>query len=150
MAQLAKADIGIKQKKADEAEKKDKGGSYDALMDYEDRERTSLTGYTPGSIWKVTLDPSHPLAFGYPDYYYTLKQDDNLYEFMKEGGWNVGVIKKENAVAGFVGSALQPKLKDGLLFGSVSVGNGTVNILVDDVMFRSFWENGKLMFCNVS
>lgn len=148
VAQLAKADIGIKQKKAEDADKKDKSDSYEALQDYEDRERSALSGYTPGSIWKVTLDPTHPLAFGYPDYYYTLKQDDIIYEFMKEGGWNVGVIKKENSVAGFVGTALQPKLKDGMLFGSVQVGNGTVNLLVDNVMFRSFWENGKLMFCN--
>ena len=148
VAQLAKADIGIKQKKADDADKKDKSDTYEALQDYEDRERSALSGYTPGSIWKVTLDPTHPLAFGYPDYYYTLKQDDIIYEFMKEGGWNVGVIKKENSVAGFVGTALQPKLKDGMLFGSVQVGNGTVNLLVDNVMFRSFWENGKLMFCN--
>lgn len=59
-----------------------------------------------------------------------------------------GGDQKENSVAGFVGTALQPKLKDGMLFGSVQVGNGTVNLLVDNVMFRSFWENGKLMFCN--
>lgn len=95
VAQLAKADIGIKQKKADDADKKDKSDTYEALQDYEDRERSALSGYTPGSIWKVTLDPTHPLAFGYPDYYYTLKQDDIIYEFMKEGGWNVGVIKKK-------------------------------------------------------
>ncbi len=148
VAQLAKADIGSKPKKAEEGEKKDKTENYEALREYQSRERESVSGFTPGSIWKVTLDPSHPLAFGYPDYYYTLKQDDTIYEFLKEGGWNVGVIKKENAVAGFVGATLQPKLKDGLLFGVQQMGNGTVNLLSDNVLFRSFWENGKLLFCN--
>ena len=150
VGQLSKADIGVKQKKSEEGDKdkKDKADSYSALQEFQGRERNSVTGFTPGSIWKVSMDPSHPLAFGYPDFYYTLKQDDNIYEFMKEGGWNVGVIKKDNAVAGFVGSALQPKLKDGLLFGSQQMGDGTVNLLTDNVMFRSFWENGKLMFCN--
>jgi hypothetical protein len=148
VGQLAKADIGVKQKKAEDGDKKEKEQNYSALQEFQDRERNSIMGYTPGSIWKVTMDPSHPLAFGYPEFYYTLKQDDTIYEFMKDGGWNVGVIKKENAVAGFVGSALQPKLKDGLLFGSQQMGNGTVNLLTDNVMFRSFWENGKLMFCN--
>jgi hypothetical protein len=57
---------------------------------------------------------------------------------MKEG-WNVGVIKKENQVAGFVGSGLQSKLKDGLLFGVQSMGDGSVTYLADNVMFRSFW-----------
>ena len=151
VAQLAKAEMGIKQKKAEEADKKDDKKDdksiYTALKNYEDRERESVSGTTPGSIWKVELDNSHPLAFGYPNYYYTLKQDDNVYEFLKDG-WNVGVIKKENQVAGFVGAGLQPKLKDGLLFGVQNMGNGSITYLADNVMFRSFWENGKLMFCN--
>ena len=147
VAQLAKADMGIKLKKSDDKEKKD-SSTYEALKNFEDRERGAITGTTPGSIWKVNLDNTHPLAFGYPGYYYTLKQDDNIYEFIKEGGWNVGVIKKENQVAGFVGAGLQPKLKDGLLFGVQDMGGGSITYLSDDVMFRSFWENGKLMFCN--
>jgi hypothetical protein len=147
VAQLAKTDWGLKAKKADEADKKDDDSTYSALKIYEARERGAVSGTTPGSIWKVTLDNTHPLAFGYPEYYFTLKQDDNIYEFMKDG-WNVGVIKKENQVAGFVGSVLQSKLKDGLLFGVQSMGNGSITYLADNVMFRSFWENGKLMFCN--
>jgi hypothetical protein len=145
VAQLAKADIGIKAKKADEADKKD--SAYSSLKTYEDRERGAVSGTTPGSIWKVTMDNTHPLAFGYPDHYFTLKQDDNIYEFMKDG-WNVGVIKKDNQVSGFVGAGLQSKLKDGLLFGVQNMGNGSIIYLADNVMFRSFWENGKLMFCN--
>ena len=94
------------------------------------------------------MDNTNPLAFGYPDYYYTLKQDDQIYEFIQDSGWNVGVIKKDNQVAGFVGAKLKNKLKDGLLFGVKIIGKGTVTCLADDLMFRSFWENGKLMFCN--
>jgi Zinc carboxypeptidase len=147
VTQLAKADIGIKQKKTDDGDKKDTN-SYTALKTYEVRDRDAISGTTPGAILKVELDNTHPLAFGYPNYYYTLKQDDVIYEFMKDGGWNVGVIKKDNQVAGFVGASLKSKLKDGLLFGVVEMGNGSITCLTDDVMFRSFWENGKLMFCN--
>ncbi|MEI9910073.1 MAG: hypothetical protein WDO71_10580 [Bacteroidota bacterium] len=32
--------------------------------------------------------------YGYPSYYYTLKMDNIIYDFIKEGGWNAGVIKK--------------------------------------------------------
>ena len=96
----------------------------------------------------MELDNTHPLAFGYPNYYYTLKQDDNIYDFIKEDGWNVGIIKKEKQVAGFVGSKLKDRLQDGLLFGVQNIGNGTITYLADDVLFRSFWENGKLMFSN--
>lgn len=144
VAQLSRAELAPKPKKEDE---KKGSGTFDAPAAYEDRERSSLSGFTAGAIWKVTMDPSHPLAFGYPDYYYTLKQDDNLYALSKDG-WNVGVLKNENAVAGFVGAALQPRMKEGVLFGVQPLGNGAVVFLTDDVLFRSFWENGKLMFCN--
>ncbi|HEY0751814.1 MAG TPA: hypothetical protein VGD26_11700, partial [Chitinophagaceae bacterium] len=75
-------------------------------------------------------------------------QDDNIFQFINEGGWNVGVLKKDRQVAGFVGSKLKNRLQDGLLFGVQEVGRGTIIYLTDDVMFRSFWENGKLMFSN--
>lgn len=149
VAQLARAEIGLKTKKPEE-EKKDKAGTegYADLKKFEDRERDAISDITAGSIYKVELDNSHPLAFGYPGYYYTMKQDDQLYEFLGEGGWNVGVIKKDNNVAGFVGNRLKEKLKDGVLFGVQGMGNGTVIALADDVLFRNFWENGKLLFCN--
>lgn len=147
VAQLARAEIGLKVRKGEEG-KDDEGDAYDDLHRYENRERDAVSGQTPGSVWRVTMDNTHPLAFGYPDFYYTLKQDGQLYEFLKDGGWNVGVLKKEKQVAGFVGAGLQSKLKDGLLFGVQPVGNGQVIALTDNPLFRLFWENGKLMICN--
>jgi hypothetical protein len=145
VAQLSRQDWAIKMKKADDNEPDE---DYAFLKRYEDRERDFIPTMTPGSIFKVELDNTHPLGFGFPGYYYTLKYDDNIYDFIKEGGWNVGVIKKENQVAGFVGSKLQNRLQDGLLFGVQDLGNGTITYLADNVLFRSFWENGKLMFAN--
>ena len=145
VSQLSKLDWAIKIKKPEEVDKKD--SVYAALRKYEDRDRDPVASITAGSIYKVELDNTHPLAFGYPRYYYTLKQDDNIYDFMKDG-WNIGIIRKDEPVAGFVGYKLRPRLKDGLLFGVQNVGNGTITYLADDVLFRNFWENGKLMFCN--
>ena len=149
VAQLSKQEWSTlkSQNAADEDSNKNKD-PYAALLNFADRERQSIAGTTPGSIFKVDVDNTHPLMFGYPKYYYTLKMDAAVYEFIKEGGWNVGTIKKQNQVAGFVGYKLNPKLKDGLLFGVQELGSGTVTYLTDNVMFRNFWENGKLMFCN--
>ncbi len=143
---FSKTDWGLKSKKADDGTSKD---PYDPLKSYENRERDFIKNMTPGSVYKVELDNSHPLAFGYPNYYYTLKMDDNIYEFFTPGnGWNVGVIKKEGQLAGFVGSKLKDRLKDGMLFGVQDIGRGSIIYLTDDLLFRSFWENGKLMLCN--
>lgn len=145
VAQLARQEWAIKSKKDDDSDNKE---PYTSLRKYEDRERDFIPNVTPGSIFRVELDKTHPLAFGYPEYYYTLKQDDRIYEFIKENGWNVGVIKKERQVAGFVGANLKNRLQDGLLFGVQEIGGGTITYLADNVLFRSFWENGKLMFAN--
>ena len=146
-SQLSKLDwVNMKLKKSDDST--DSKNIYDQLRKYENRERDAIPNVTPGSIFRVELDNTHPLAFGYPNYYYTLKQDDNIYDFVKEGGWNIGVIKKTKPVAGFVGSKLQGRLQDGLLFGVQEQGRGNIVFLTDNVLFRNFWQNGKLLFYN--
>jgi hypothetical protein len=145
VAQLAKFDWGLKARKTEES---DSGDVYSALRKYENRDRDELPNVTPGSIYKVELDNSHPLAFGYPNFYYTLKQDDRIYDFIKNEGWNVGIIRRDKQVAGFVGSKLSSRLKDGVVFGVNDIGSGEAVFLADDVLFRNFWENGKLLFCN--
>ena len=118
------------------------------LKKYSQRERDDITESIPGAIYKVDVDNSHPLMFGYPDYYYTLKLDPTVYQFIKEGGWNVGYLKKKNYVSGYVGYKLTPKLKDGLLFGVQDLGRGSVVYFADDIIFRNFWQTGKLMLSN--
>jgi hypothetical protein len=143
VAIMAGADWGIKLKD-DKTEDK---SEYAAVKKYAAREEQSLTGSLPGSIYKIELDNTHPLAFGYPDFYYTLKLDVSGYEFLKDG-WNVGVMKKDAYVTGFVGSKIKNKVKDGLALGVQEMGSGSVVYFTEDPLFRSFWENGKLLFCN--
>jgi hypothetical protein len=145
--QLAEGDWGIKLKEDKDADSSKDKNNYSALKKYENRERDDLPNSIPGAIYKVQLDNTHPLAFGYPDTYYTLKQDANVYEFLKDG-WNVGVIKKSNYVTGFAGTKVKKQLKDGLIFGVTNIGNGSVIFLADNPLFRAFWEGGKLLFCN--
>ncbi|HYO21367.1 MAG TPA: M14 family metallopeptidase [Flavisolibacter sp.] len=144
---LARLDWAVKTKKSEDSNSKRKD-PYEDLRRYDDRERDALRDYTPGSIYKVELDNTHPLAFGYPAYYHTLKQDNNQYEFLKTDGWNVGVVKKDGPVSGFVGTALNKRLQNHLVFGVQELGRGNITYLTDDVLFRSFWENGKLLFAN--
>lgn len=148
MAQLSKQTWSSLKSKTDSSDKKDaKTDPYKNLKPYEDRERESLTEHIPGAIYKVEVDNTHPLMFGYTNHYYTLKMDDNVYEFMKNG-WNVGVIKKEALLSGYVGFKLKPKMMDGVIFGVQDLGRGSVTYLADDVLFRNFWQTGKLILCN--
>lgn len=147
-AALSEIADGIKLKKEEEkASDADKKEVYSNLKKYGNRERDWLTNYVPGAIYKVQLDETHPLAFGYPDYYYSLKLNKNIFEFGKNS-WNVGVIKREKQVAGFVGSQLREKMVDGTVLAVQDMGRGSIICFADDPIFRSFWENGKLLLVN--
>lgn len=137
--------FGLKSKEEPKAEN-DKN-PYEKLKVYANRERDALTENIPGAIYRVDVDASHPLAYGYPGFYYTLKLDDKVYSYL-DRGWNVGVVKQNNYLTGFAGSKSKQKLKDGLLFGTQEMGRGSVVYLADNPLFRSFWENGKLLFSN--
>jgi hypothetical protein len=150
--QLAKMEWGIRLK-GDDGDKKEDGkdkktDEEGSLRRYGNRQREEAANSVPGSIYRVEMDSTHPLAFGYPDHYYTLKEDDNVYEFLKDGGWNVGTIRKNGYVSGFTGVKAKEKIKDGLVFGVQDMGRGAIVYMADDPLFRSFWENGKLLFCN--
>lgn len=143
VAIMAGADWGIKLKE----DKNEDKSEYASVKKYGDRESQFLTNSIPGAIYKLELDNTHPLAFGYPDYYFTLKQDGGVFEFLKDG-WNVGVMKKDAYVTGFTGNKLKAKLKDGVVMGAQEMGAGSVVYFTEDPLFRNFWENGKLLFSN--
>ena len=118
------------------------------LTPYDQRERENVTNLITGSIYKITLDPSHPMAFGYGDTYHTLKLGGSSYKFLDDG-YNVGYIKDAaQSLSGFSGDNAKQGLENSVVFAEARMGSGSIVYLVDDVLFRSFWENGKLFFVN--
>ncbi|TXH59937.1 MAG: zinc carboxypeptidase [Bacteroidia bacterium] len=118
------------------------------VSNFAQRERKSVSSTTPGAIFKVDVDNTHPLMFGYPKYYYTLKQSTNIFKFKGDEGWNVGVIKDNKQVAGFVGEKLGKALKNGVVFAVQDYGKGQIISFADNILFRNFWNNGNLVFAN--
>ena len=128
---------------------KDSAQNSDSIIqkNYGNAERDEITSFIPGAIYKMQLDNTHPLAYGYPNFYYTLKQDGRAYANFKNG-WNVGILPANAYTAGFVGSKLKAKIKQGVLIGDQTYGDGHIIIMNDDPLFRLFWQNGKLLFAN--
>lgn len=118
------------------------------LTPYDQRERESVKDFITGSIYKIQIDATHPLAFGYGDTYFSLKQGNDSFSFLKDG-YNVGYIKDDAvSVSGFSGVDAKAGLKNSVIFGEARMGAGSIVYLLDDVLFRSFWENGKLFLAN--
>lgn len=133
----------------EKAEKKQKElNQQQALTRYEDAERKEISNFIGGAIYRVTLDNSHPLAFGLSNTYYSLKTNELRFGYL-DGGWNVGVLKgKQKPVQGFAGKNANEKLANSLVFGVERKGRGNIVYLVDNPMFRCFWEDGKMLLSN--
>ncbi|GAB3937730.1 M14 family metallopeptidase [Larkinella terrae] len=148
-----KADFGLKRKdekseaRKEKTDKKQAADLDETLKQYGEREREAVSEETPGSVYRVDLDRTHPLAFGYQNGYFALVQNVYDYDFLKDG-WNVGYLKKDNYVAGFVGKNAKSKLNNTLLYGVQELGRGSIVYMMDNPLFRGFWYNGKLLFGN--
>lgn len=126
----------------------EEGKIEDRLRQYKSRERESLSDYNPGSIYRIKLDSTHPLAFGYTGDYYSLKTNSQAFQYLKRG-WNVGTIQNEKAlISGFIGSQAKEDMAETMVFGVEEKGKGEIIYLVDNPLFRGFWQNGKLLFSN--
>lgn len=123
------------------------GDEDSRLQPFGERQRRAVSNNTPGSTFRVTLDNTHPLAFGYGEHYFSLKNSAAAYEFL-DSGWNVGTVREDAHVSGFAGHNAKAALENSLSFGTHSYGSGNVVYMVDNPVFRGFWENGKLLFVN--
>ena len=114
---------------------------------YKDRVRKSISNNLPGAVVRVKMDTSHPLAFGLNDYYFSLKTSSSHYDLLKNA-WNVGYVEEGYLSHGFIGANLKNKLNNTAVFAVQNKGGGRVIYLIDNPLFRSFWEEGKLLFSN--
>ncbi len=140
--------FSLKTNTIDDVDEEPAGDNNNLLTPYASREEAGTKNLITGSIFKTTIDNTHPLAFGYGDTYYSLKLGSSSYSYL-DSGYNVGWLTDEVVnVSGFAGEAAKSKLKNSMIFGEERLGSGSVIYMVDDPLFRAFWENGKLFFVN--
>ena len=117
------------------------------FYDYQNAERRALSGSVPGAIVENVLDKSHPLSYGLGDKYFSLKTSDSRYQLLKNA-WNVAYVPAGYKNFGFIGRSLKKKLENTVTFAVEQKGRGEIIYMVDNPLFRGFWENGNLLFSN--
>jgi hypothetical protein len=117
------------------------------FLDFEGSERRAISGSIPGAIMENKLDKTYPMAFGLGDSYFSLKTNEKCYPLLKKA-INVAYIPKDYLSYGFVGNDMKKKLTETVSFAVDKKGDGSVIYMVDNPLFRSFWENGILLFSN--
>ncbi|WP_350285233.1 M14 family zinc carboxypeptidase [uncultured Croceitalea sp.] len=135
--------FGIKTK-----EKNDEKALEKSLpMPHDNRQREQMKNAITGAIFKAKVDNTDPLAYGYTEDYFTLKMGSSAFDYLKSGN-AVYLENDTKPISGFAGSEAQNRISNSLVFGTERFGNGRVVYMVDNPLFRAFWENGKLFFAN--
>ena len=68
---------------------------------------------------------------------------------MLDKGYNVAYLTDNpESVSGYAGEDALKALENSLVFGVEPMGRGSLTYMVDDPLFRAFWQNGKLFFVN--
>jgi hypothetical protein len=139
---------------ADDAEKKEAGKKTDeqkeleALTPYAERDALYEDYRLPGAIFKLKVDNTHPMGFGYPQHYFTLKNNSSRYAYLPSGS-NVGIIEGvDSHVSGVAGAKVKESLAKSMVFGVENMGRGSIVYMADNPLFRAFWQNGKLLVAN--
>ena len=134
--------FSIARKESEEADMEN-----ETLPAYAESSRERIRGEITGAIFKAQVDPTHPLAFGYGNSYYTLKLGSDTFTLPGEGSV-VSLGESPVPVAGFAGNKAVVNLPESLVFAMENHGSGQVVYMADNPLFRGFWENGKLFFAN--
>ena len=128
--------------------KKIEKDSTASIEPFDGSERERIKNAITGAIFRAKVDNTHPLAYGYDNTYFTLKLGSEAYSYLKKGNVVYLEENQNKPVSGFAGSKAQEKIAKTLIFGVENHGDGSVIYMVDNPLFRGFWENGKLFFAN--
>ena len=116
---------------------------------WENRNRDRAPDSNPGAIYRVHVDTSHPLGFGFAEDTFVLRRrDDGPKPLTNSGSWNVGLIEEDGRMSGHTGYRAETRIEGSLAFGVESVGRGEVVYLLDNPLFRGFSPSGRMLFAN--
>ncbi|UJH92373.1 M14 family metallopeptidase [Antarcticibacterium sp. 1MA-6-2] len=137
--------MDLEEKKTEEEKDTTSSGN---LIPYNQRERESIKDLITGSIVQTSIDHTHPMAFGYGKSYFSLKLSNDSFGLL-EDGYNVAYLQENpEIVSGFAGSEARKNIINSMTYGVEPMGRGSLIYMVDNPLFRAFWENGKLFFVN--
>jgi hypothetical protein len=132
----------------DEAKKHREAKKLEARNDsFHDQERHGISNSVPGAIINNNIDTSHPLSFGLGESYHSLKTSRQRYSLL-QGAWNVVSVPKDYKHYGFIGAGLKLKFEGTVSFAVEEKGSGSIIYMVDNTLFRGFWDNGLMLFGN--
>jgi hypothetical protein len=136
----------IEQKLVDEAMKESE--KQPSSVPYSEVRSSRSAQEISGAIFQVSLDKTHPIAFGYQAHGAVFRTHTTFIEPSKSPGANVAVYTDDPLISGYVSTENLEQLKGGASIIARKVGSGAVVLFVDNPNFRAFWHGTSSLFLN--
>lgn len=119
------------------------------LIPSETRKIQELESQNSGSIFKLAIDNSFPLGYGFGDIHFILKSNQVAYDLSNQIQ-PIGIHRVGSLTSGFVGHKLKSHIESGVSISFEKLGKGHIVYFADNPIFRSFWRSGKLFVANAA
>lgn len=126
---------------------KDEPAADDTPVFTKEREDRRQKANQPGSIFRLALDPAHPLGFGYRGDAAAFQGGTRSFD-PRGPGTHVALFQKDPALSGYVNAVNEKRLEGNAWATVVPVGRGAVVLFADDPNFRGVWKGTARIFLN--
>jgi hypothetical protein len=102
-----------------------------------------------GSIFDVSIDPTHPLGFGFASGRLALCRNHTIFLKPSKSPYETPAVYADDPLlAGYASAANQKAVAGSAAAMALSIGRGSIVALPDDPNFRGFWHGGNRLFLN--
>jgi hypothetical protein len=128
-------------------EKLKKGGMDTLDIPYEQAPMVTGAQRIGGSIFEVSLDNTHPIAYGYNKKTPMFRRGDTFFELSTSTAANVGRYTKNPLLSGYISEKKLKEIQNSASIIARRQGGGHVILFADNPSFRAFWygSNGLLL-----
>ena len=118
-------------------------------LKFKDKSQHYGAQLTSGAIFKVELDKSHPINYGYYNNTLSVFRNTNIYVKNDSIGYN-NPIKYTNdpLISGYISKENLKSMKNSRPFAVYSLKKGKVTIFTDNSNFRAFWYGTNKLMMN--
>jgi hypothetical protein len=101
-----------------------------------------------GSIFKMSLDTSHPLAYGMPEGLPVFHTGTQFYDLPASAGTAFGVYEEDPVLSGYISDERLELLRKSTAAVAERYGRGRVVAFMDRLSFRAYWYGTQRLFMN--
>jgi hypothetical protein len=101
-----------------------------------------------GSIFEVTLDATHPIAYGYGSTVPVFRQGTTFYDVSDTPGTTVGRYSQDPLVSGYISAPRLESSRGAMAVHAQRVGRGRIILFADNPNFRGMWHATEGLFMN--